>query len=41
MRLIDLGPSDDRYLVAQYPAVGEVQARTTRQLPVFMLTRQD
>jgi hypothetical protein len=41
MRLIDLGPSDDRYLVAQYPAVGDVQARTTRQIPVFMLTRQD
>ena len=28
-------------LVAEYPALGEHQARTTRQLPVFMLTRQD
>ena len=28
-------------LVAQYPSVGEYQARTTRQIPVFMLTRQD
>jgi deazaflavin-dependent oxidoreductase (nitroreductase family) len=27
-------------LVAEYPAVGEYQARTTRQIPVFMLTRQ-
>jgi deazaflavin-dependent oxidoreductase (nitroreductase family) len=28
-------------LVAEYPSVGEYQARTTRQIPVFMLTRQD
>jgi deazaflavin-dependent oxidoreductase (nitroreductase family) len=28
-------------LVAQYPSVGEYQARTTRQIPVFMLTRSD
>ncbi|HTZ25761.1 MAG TPA: nitroreductase family deazaflavin-dependent oxidoreductase [Streptosporangiaceae bacterium] len=28
-------------LLAQYPQLGEVQARTTRQIPVFMLTRQD
>jgi deazaflavin-dependent oxidoreductase (nitroreductase family) len=28
-------------LVAQYPQLGEVQATTTRQFPVFMLTRQD
>jgi deazaflavin-dependent oxidoreductase (nitroreductase family) len=28
-------------LVAQYPSLGEVQAKTTRQIPVFMLTRQD
>lgn len=28
-------------LVAQYPSIGEYQARTTRQIPVFMLTRQD
>jgi deazaflavin-dependent oxidoreductase (nitroreductase family) len=28
-------------LVAESPAVGEHQARTTRQIPVFMLTRQD
>ena len=28
-------------LVAQYPTLGEHQARTTRQFPVFMLTRQD
>jgi deazaflavin-dependent oxidoreductase (nitroreductase family) len=28
-------------LVAEYPSVGEFQARTTRQIPVFMLTRQD
>ena len=28
-------------LVAEYPALGEHQARTTRQFPVFMLTRQD
>ena len=27
-------------LVAQYPSIGEYQARTTRQIPVFMLTRQ-
>jgi deazaflavin-dependent oxidoreductase (nitroreductase family) len=26
-------------LVAEYPSVGEYQARTTRQIPVFMLTR--
>ena len=28
-------------LVAEYPAVGEYQARTMRQIPVFMLTRRD
>ena len=28
-------------LVAKHPAVGEYQARTTRQIPVFMLTRWD
>ena len=28
-------------LVAEYPSVGEYQARATRQIPVFMLTRQD
>jgi deazaflavin-dependent oxidoreductase (nitroreductase family) len=28
-------------LVAKYPTLGEHQARTTRQFPVFMLTRQD
>jgi len=28
-------------LVAEYPTLGEHQARTTRQFPVFMLTRQD
>jgi len=28
-------------LVAQYPTIGEYQTRTTRQIPVFMLTRQD
>ena len=27
-------------LVAEYPTLGEHQARTTRQFPVFMLTRQ-
>ena len=27
-------------LVAEYPSIGEYQARTTRQIPVFMLTRQ-
>jgi len=27
-------------LVAQYPTLGEHQAKTTRQFPVFMLTRQ-
>ena len=27
-------------LVTQYPSIGEYQARTTRQIPVFMLTRQ-
>ena len=28
-------------LLAQYPQLGDVQAKTTRQIPVFMLTRQD
>ncbi len=28
-------------LVAEAPAVGEHQTRTTRQIPVFMLTRHD
>jgi deazaflavin-dependent oxidoreductase (nitroreductase family) len=28
-------------LVTQYPSLGETQAKTTRQIPVFMLTRQD
>jgi deazaflavin-dependent oxidoreductase (nitroreductase family) len=28
-------------LVAEHPTLGEHQARTTRQFPVFMLTRQD
>ncbi|MBV9450531.1 MAG: nitroreductase family deazaflavin-dependent oxidoreductase [Streptosporangiaceae bacterium] len=28
-------------LVARAPSVGEYQAKTTRQIPVFMLTRQD
>jgi len=28
-------------LVTQYPQLGEVQAKTKRQIPVFMLTRQD
>jgi deazaflavin-dependent oxidoreductase (nitroreductase family) len=28
-------------LVAQYPQLDEVQAKTARQIPVFMLTRQD
>ena len=28
-------------LVAEYPSVGEYQARATRQIPVFILTRQD
>jgi len=28
-------------LVAEAPSVGEFQATTTRQIPVFMLTRQD
>jgi deazaflavin-dependent oxidoreductase (nitroreductase family) len=28
-------------LVAESPAVAEHQAKTTRQIPVFMLTRQD
>ena len=28
-------------LVTQYPQLGEVQAKTTRQIPVFMLTRLD
>jgi deazaflavin-dependent oxidoreductase (nitroreductase family) len=27
--------------VADYPHVGEFQTRTTRQIPVFVLTRQD
>jgi len=26
-------------LVAEYPSIGEYQARTTRRIPVFMLTR--
>jgi deazaflavin-dependent oxidoreductase (nitroreductase family) len=28
-------------LVVQSPTVGEYQAKTTRQIPVFLLTRQD
>ena len=28
-------------LVAQYPTVGQYQARAARQIPVFILTRQD
>ena len=28
-------------LVAQYPSLGEAQAKTTRQFPVFLLTHQD
>ena len=28
-------------LVAEYPSIGEFQTRTTRQIPAFMLTRQD
>jgi len=28
-------------LVAQYPQLDDAQAKTTRQIPVFMLTRQD
>jgi deazaflavin-dependent oxidoreductase (nitroreductase family) len=28
-------------LLAQYPQLGEAQAKTTRQIPVFMLTRQN
>ena len=28
-------------LVAEYPVLAQHQARTTRQFPVFMLTRQD
>jgi deazaflavin-dependent oxidoreductase (nitroreductase family) len=28
-------------LVTQYPQLGETQDKTTRQIPVFMLTRQD
>ena len=28
-------------LVAEYPSVGEFQARIARQIPVIMLTRQD
>lgn len=27
-------------LIAEYPSIGEYQARATRQIPVFMLTRQ-
>ena len=27
-------------LVAEAPDLGRIQARTTRQIPVFMLTRQ-
>ena len=30
-----------KIMVAEYPAVGEYQTRTTRQIPVFMLTRPD
>jgi len=30
-----------RKLVAESPTVGEHQAKTTRQIPVFLLTRQD
>ena len=26
-------------LGAEYPSIGEYQTRTTRQIPVFMLTR--
>jgi deazaflavin-dependent oxidoreductase (nitroreductase family) len=28
-------------LVAQYPSLGETQDKTTRQFPLFVLTRQD
>jgi deazaflavin-dependent oxidoreductase (nitroreductase family) len=28
-------------LIAEYPSIGEYQASATRQIPVFMLTRQD
>lgn len=28
-------------LIARYPTLGETQAKTTRQFPVFLLTRQD
>ena len=28
-------------LVAEYPTLGAHQAKTTRQFPVFVLTRQD
>ena len=28
-------------LIDQYPSLGEAQTRTTRQFPVFLLTRQD
>jgi deazaflavin-dependent oxidoreductase (nitroreductase family) len=28
-------------LIAEYPVVGEHQTKTTRQIPVFMLTRPD
>jgi deazaflavin-dependent oxidoreductase (nitroreductase family) len=28
-------------LVAEYPSIGEYQARTVRRIPVFMLTRSD
>ena len=27
-------------LVAEYPSIGEFQARTTRKIPVVMLTRR-
>jgi hypothetical protein len=28
-------------LVAQYPSLGEAQAKTKRQFPLFLLTRKD
>jgi len=28
-------------LIAQYPGLGETQTKTTRQIPLFMLIRQD
>jgi deazaflavin-dependent oxidoreductase (nitroreductase family) len=41
----ELGPADraDLWpkLVAETPALGEFQTKTTRQIPVIMLTRQD